>query len=62
MNTQTITPGATFAVAYDVTTSAYAKPSEHIVLSGLASLTEVSDCLIYSAQFGTVTNVTITSY
>ena len=52
----------TYAVAYSVTTSAYALPSEHIVLSGLESMESVNDALSYSGQFGTVTNVTISTY
>ena len=52
----------TYAVAYSVTTSAYAHPSERIVLSGLESMEAVNEALAYSGRFGTVTNVTISTY
>jgi hypothetical protein len=44
----------TFAIAYTVNT-------ENIVLSGLDSQ-GVADAIIYSSQYGPVTNVTISTY
>ena len=44
----------TFAIAYTVNT-------ENIVLSGLDSQGLI-DAVLYSAQFGPITNVTVSSY